>query len=113
MGRVPTLLTTKPSLTGAITALDMFALGTHLRGILGIDDLEQDAGLLSFVADKLAKLIESPATQAVALRLAKPYPVTDALKVFKGDTAPGVFGLRNESLREELRKCSCPVIRLR
>ena len=71
-------------MTAAITALDMFALGTHLRGVLGIDDLEQDTSLLRFVADKLAKLVESPATYAVALRLAKPDPFADALKVLQG-----------------------------
>ena len=68
---ISTLLTTKPSLRGAISRVDMFTLGTHLRGMLGIDNLEQHAGLLRLVADKLAKLVKSPATHAVTLRLAK------------------------------------------
>ena len=80
----------------------MSTLGAHLRGVLGIDDLEQYASLLGFVGDELSQLIESPRSYAVALRLAKPYPVADTLEFFKGDTAYGVFGLRNESLGEDV-----------
>ena len=76
----------------------MFALRTDLRGVLGIDDFEQHTSLLSFVADKLAKLVEAPAPHAVALRLAKPYPVAEALEFLNSDTAPGVFSLRNDTL---------------
>ena len=78
----------------------MFTLRTHLRGMLGIDDLEQHAGLLRLVADKLAKLVKSPATHAVALRLAKPGALADALEVFQGDPSPSAFSLRNDSLRD-------------
>ena len=80
----------------------MSTLGTHLRSVLGIDDLEQHAGLLGLVGNVLPKLVESPRPHAVTLRLAKPYPVPDALEVFKGDAAAGVFGLLNESLREDV-----------
>ena len=73
-----------------------------MRGVLGINDLKQHTGLFGFIGDKLPELIESPAPHAVALRLAKPYPVTDALEVFKSYTATGVFGLRNESLGEDV-----------
>ena len=98
MSGMPTLLTTKLILRGAITALDMPALRTHLRSMLGVDDLKQDACLLSFVGYKLAKLVKSPRPHAVTLRLAKPYPVAYALQILKGYAAPGAFGLRNESL---------------
>ena len=80
----------------------MSTLGAHLRGILGINDLDQHACLFSFIGDKLPQLIESPRPHAVALRLAKPYPLTDAFEVFQGYAAPGVFGLRNESLRDDM-----------
>lgn len=102
MSLMPTSLATKTRLAGAITAFNMLALRTHLRGIGWIDDLERHPGLLSLVGDKLPKLVESPATHAVTLRLAKPSSLADTLEVFKGDTAPSVFGLLNESLGKDV-----------
>ena len=98
MGLVPTPFATKPRLRGAIGSLDMFTLRTHLTGIGWIDPLEHHPGLLSLVGDELPKLIKSPATHAGALRLAKPGSLSEALEVFKGDSAPSAFGLLNESL---------------
>ena len=100
MDGISTLLTTKPRLREAISRFDMFTLRTHLRGMLGVDNLEQHAGLFRLVADKQAKLVESPATDAVALRLAKPGSLSDALEVFKGYSSQSAFSLRNDSLRE-------------
>ena len=78
----------------------MFALRAHLRGILGVDNLERHAGLRRLVADKLAKLVKSPTTHAVSLRLAKPGSLSDALEVFKGYPSQSAFSLRNDTLRD-------------
>ena len=99
---MPTLLATKPSLPEAISRFDMSTGRTHLRSVGRIDDLEQYACGLGLVGDKLSQLIESPTSHAVTLRLAKPYPLTDTLEVFKSYAASGVFGLRNESLGEDV-----------
>ena len=76
--------------------------GAHLRGVLGIDDLKQHAGLFGFIGDKLPELIESPATHAVALRLAKPGSLSDAFEVFKDNTSQSAFSLLKDTLGEDV-----------
>ena len=102
MIRMTAPLATKLRLRGAITALDMLALGTHLRGVFGINHCQQDAGLLRLVGDKLAELVEAPRPHAVSLRLAKTGSLADAFEFLKSNPSKSIFSLRNDALGKDV-----------
>ncbi len=80
----------------AVGFSDVPASMAGTRGVLGVDDDDTNTRHPGFVRDKGSKLIKSPTAHFRSLRLAKPCPFTDALEVFQGDSASGVFGLDNQ-----------------
>ena len=70
--------------------------------MLGIDHLDRYDSSLCLVGDKLPKLVKSPSRHASALRLAKPYPIPDALEIFEGNTPDSAFSLLNDALGEDV-----------
>ena len=77
---------------------DETAMGAGLRGILGIDQLNQNTSNFGFITDKLPKLAKSPRVVAAPLAMLNRDPVSDTLEVFKSNQAMGVFSLRHQPL---------------
>ena len=96
------LTTGKGCLGGTIGLGDMPTSGTCARSIPRIDKNHQDTGKNSLVLDEGAKLMERPGMMDTTLSLANRDPVTDSLEFFKSDTAPGAFGLRDQSFADRM-----------
>ena len=96
------LTTGKGCLGGPVGLGDMPAGGTGARSVSGIDKNHQDTGKSRLVLDEGAKLMERPGMMDATLSLANRYPVADTLEILKSDTAPGAFGLRDQSLANRM-----------
>lgn len=64
---------------------------THLRGIGRVYKNNRHAGERSFVQYLPSQIVERPTMQLGTLIASSPYPIADALKVFKSNTASGAF----------------------
>ena len=51
--------------------------------------------------------MERPRMLSATLSLRNRYPVTDALEIFKRNSTPGVFGLRNQHLCNPMVHIGC------
>ena len=69
-------------------------LGTGLRGMLWVNQLNEDASNPSLVGDKLAELVECPRLVSTPLAMSNNRPLPDSLQTFKSDTSVSVFSLR-------------------
>ena len=98
MGFVPTMPTPKFCLRGAVRFIDRAAGIAGPRRVARVDGHNLNPGNQRLVFDELPELEERPSMHTSPLPLAKPYPITDAIEVFKGDAATGAFGRRNERL---------------
>ena len=79
-----------------VLPVDMSATGTLSGGMSGIDNTEQNSKKLRLVPDKEPKLSEGPFSKLIPLAGPNRCPVTDARKIFEGDSLPGAFGLQNK-----------------
>lgn len=79
----------------AIGSRDMSTLGTHLAGVSRVNGNKFDTSKKCFVFQFESQIIEAPRMVNSPLAFLNPYPVTDALEVFDGDTASGAFSLFN------------------
>lgn len=73
-----------------------------LRRVGRIDNLHGDACEATLVGDVAAKLVKGPTAHPHSLRPTKPCPLADAGEVLQCNSAPGAFGLRNESLADNV-----------
>jgi len=93
-------------LTLSISPRDMPTRTALLTGVLRVDQHDRNACELRFVLDKEAQLGEGPAGHPGALRLPKPGPLADVLKIFQGDAAFGALGRRNERFAHDVVRVS-------
>lgn len=96
---VPTGHAAELCLRWAVACIGVSTDCAHLAGVGRVDANDIDACLYGLVFDKCAQLAKCPATHPRSLCPAKPCPVADALEVFQGNAACGVFGLGNERFR--------------
>jgi len=78
------MLALEQTLFDPIASLDVSAFGTSLRGVTGIDKVNQTSGIGGFVSQKGLKLEERPAVDQKALFLSELFAaVSDVFQVFK------------------------------
>ena len=82
----------EPSLRCAIRAFNVSAGQARLRRVAGIDQHDWYPNIRRFVLHESSKLGECPIGVARSLPPSNRSPVADALEVFQGNPAPGVFG---------------------
>jgi hypothetical protein len=82
-------------LAGSVAFIDTTTLRTCPRGVAWIDKDNLNSGTLGFVDHKALELAEGPRMQTGPLLSLSPYPATNALQVFQGNTAPGAFSNGN------------------
>jgi len=87
---------------GTVCFVDGAALRAGPGGVLRIDEDNRNPCQSGLVLDKLPELMERPAMVGAPLSLSNRYPITDALQIFKSDTAPGAFGLRNQPFADHM-----------
>jgi len=80
----------------------MPAGGAGPGGVPGIDKDHRNACQTSLVLDEGAKLMERPTVLDATLSLLNREPFADALELFQGDAATGVFGLRDQPLADDV-----------
>ena len=80
--------------------LAMPADGTRPAGVARVDRHDGHTRKLGLVLHERSKLEERPSRVPVALPLPNRCPVTNARKVFEGDTASGAFGLGDDGLAD-------------
>ena len=97
-----TLFTLELLLRPAIGFLTVSTFGTGSTGIPGIDYDHWNTIKSCLVLYKEPELVESPSRHPGSLWLAKPCPVPDAIEVFQGYPATGVFSLRNEPFADHV-----------
>lgn len=68
--------------------------------VSGINHHDWDTNQSGFIGQEEPKLVEAPGVVRAALLAGNRCPVSDALKVFKGDAASGVFRLPHEKLAD-------------
>jgi hypothetical protein len=100
VGQVATRSTKELLLALAIGFLAMTALGASAAGITSVHENYRNAEQLRLVVDELTKLREGPSSHLGSLRFAKPCPATYSFEILQRNTTSGVFGLRNEGLRD-------------
>lgn len=81
-----------------ITSTDEAALRAGPRGVAGVNRHDRHARQSRLVLKEEAELMETPSVVCSPLGLANRDPRADALEVFQGEAASGVFGLRNQTL---------------
>ena len=64
---------------------------TGAAGVSRINQKHRNTGQFRLVVDKATELEERPVVQSSSLPARGRYPVTDALKIFKSDSAPGAL----------------------
>ena len=74
-----------------VALLDVSTDTAFPRSVAGIDEADLNAGTLGLVNDLALQVCKGPRVQDASLLAGSPYPKTDALDVFEGDTAPGAF----------------------
>ena len=94
--------TLKTGLGFAIGFVDMPASRALARGIAWINILDNNAFPLRLVLDKGLKLKERPTAVLGSVGFPNRGPFADVLEVFKFDSAPGVFGFRDEAFRNNV-----------
>jgi hypothetical protein len=72
--------------------------GACLTCAARVDRYDNYASQRRLVGNEAAQLVEGPRLMAAPLTATNRYPITDALEVFKGYSAMGVFRLRDQSL---------------
>lgn len=87
-------------LTRTVGFLAMPADGTRPAGVARVDRHDGHTRKLGLVLHERSKLEERPSRVPVALPLPNRCPVTNARKVFEGDTASGAFGLGDDGLAD-------------
>lgn len=85
---------------GTIGFIDVTTARAGARGVARVNLDHGHTHQLRLVLDKGSQLVERPAMQRCSLRLSSPYPVTDALEVFQGDTPTGAFSLSNDAFAD-------------
>ncbi len=90
--------TLKTGLGFAIGFVKMPASRALARGIARINILDNNAFPLRFVRNKRLKLKERPTAVFGSVGFPNRRPFTDMLELLKFDSAPGVFGFRDERL---------------
>ena len=101
-GGVPARYTGEKGLRRAVTLIDTTAYGASARGVSWVNQFHDHTDEAGLVLDKASELAERPGVMLSPLALANRDPVSDAREVFKGNTATGVFGLRNNPLTEHV-----------
>ena len=96
--RVRTFYAEEQALSRTIGLIDATARRAGSGGIAGVYEDDRDTCQPRLVFDKGAKLEERPRVLDASLCLTNSCPGADALQVFQGDAASGVFGLRNQLL---------------
>jgi hypothetical protein len=76
----------------------MPADATFPRGVSRVDVADWKSNTRGFVSDLRLKIAEGPRVQNASLRPGSPYPCANAIEVFEGDTAQGVFGCGDDPL---------------
>lgn len=89
-------------LTLPVRLVDGSAFGTRLARVSGINSFYSHAFGASLVADERPKLPECPRMYGCALVLTNGYPAADALEIFEGDAASGVFSLTHNRLADDV-----------
>jgi len=79
---------------------DEATTGTSTGCIARVGQLYQHPRKLSLILDKLNKLAESPGVVATPLGFSNRCPIPDAVEVFQGNQAMGVFSLRHQLLAD-------------
>jgi hypothetical protein len=102
MRAMPTQPTLEFGLALPVGLVAMTARRTRPRRVPGIDCHDFDADQTGLVFDEVPELVKRPSRYAGSLLLVKPLPVADALEVFQGDPASGVFSLGDELLAQDM-----------
>lgn len=89
-------------LVGSVALVDATARAALARRVARINEADRDAQTLGLVNYKIAKLGKRPITKPCSLVAAGRYPLSDALEIFKSDSARGAFSIRNERLRYDV-----------
>lgn len=92
--------TAERSLRGTVGLRYMPAGRTDARSVPGINDGHRNTGQACLILDEGAKLMERPRMLDATLSLPNRDPAADTPEVFEGDAATGVFGLRDQPLRD-------------
>src|SRR5688572_18270104 len=98
MGGVPAqrVLAKELSLRTSVGLFSMSTLVAALRRVVGINPLHPHAVQPRFVADKGAKLIETPIAPFCPVLMPNPGPQVDARQVFEGDPLFRAFSFQNK-----------------
>src|SRR5208282_5221799 len=93
-------------LRAAVRLVDVAALGARSARVARVHCDKGDARKRGLVAEERTQLEERPRMQRRSLSLSNRYPIADAIEVFNGDAAAGVFGLANDRLADDvIRVC--------
>jgi hypothetical protein len=86
-------LTEKEGLGRAISGFNMSTMGAFTRRVSGVYLSHRNTCENGLVKYKHLQLKKRPTVQNYSLRMPNLYPVTNALKFFKCNTASGAFGV--------------------
>jgi len=82
--------------------LAVAAPGARPTGVARVHDRDRNAGQGCLVLEERTQLAERPAGHASSLWPAEPSPFADALEIFQGQAATGVFAGRDERLGDNM-----------
>jgi hypothetical protein len=94
---VPARLADKEVPGPSICSFGVVTQITLLAGVLRVHKDYGHPGSLCFVSDERPKLSERPTVQPVTLIFFSPYPITDAVELFEGDSAIGALSQRHDA----------------
>jgi len=102
MGNEPAFQAPELSLGATVSLSGMVAHGTLARSIARVNGLHLNAAECCLVGKKGTQLKESPSRMFSALAFSDRYPIADAFEILNGNASAGVFGLCDNSFRDDV-----------
>jgi hypothetical protein len=102
MGSESTRQAPELCLRATIAPVGVVARRALARGVATIYEIHHNTGNGCLVYEEGTQLGEGPSRVHGALAFSDRYPVTDALEVFQGDTAFGVFSFVDDAFRDDV-----------